>query len=111
MFLIIICIFDFCLIVLFFLYGESTNKEMPISICIATDTYACRDNPCKNGGTCNDLTDYYNCTCTASYTGKRCETGINDYRWIKVDNSSLYILRYGIPSHSKCIAYQIVNYK
>ena len=48
---------------------------LPSKCVVVTDTYACRNNPCQNGGTCNDFTDYYNCTCIAGYTGANCETG------------------------------------
>ena len=38
----------------------------------------CSSNPCKNGGTCTDLGDHYNCTCIAGYTGYNCETDIDE---------------------------------
>nr|XP_039265048.1 fibropellin-1-like [Styela clava] len=39
---------------------------------------ACRSNPCKNGGKCNNVRyGYgYKCTCLAEYTGKDCEIKI-----------------------------------
>ena len=37
----------------------------------------CKDNPCLQGGTCQEICDpatvRYNCTCPANYTGQRCE--------------------------------------
>ncbi|KAJ7378142.1 DNA repair protein Rad9,Rhp9 [Desmophyllum pertusum] len=30
-------------------------------------------DPCENNGTCVDLVNDVNCTCTANYTGKFCE--------------------------------------
>lgn len=33
----------------------------------------CESNPCENNGTCADLVNDVNCTCTANYTGKFCE--------------------------------------
>ena len=32
----------------------------------------CESNPCQNGGTCMDLLNDYNCSCTDDYTGKDC---------------------------------------
>ncbi|XP_046566698.1 neurogenic locus notch homolog protein 1-like [Haliotis rubra] len=37
---------------------------------------ACTRNPCGNGGTCKDLTNGYNCSCSPGYSGINCETFI-----------------------------------
>ncbi|KAF5279548.1 hypothetical protein FQR65_LT03370 [Abscondita terminalis] len=37
----------------------------------STDT-VCINNPCLNGGTCNPLTNSYNCTCPPGFTGNLC---------------------------------------
>ena len=39
--------------------------------CINT-TSPCFPNPCKNGGTCIDLINDYNCTCKLMYSGRNC---------------------------------------
>ncbi|KAF5299346.1 hypothetical protein FQA39_LY02519 [Lamprigera yunnana] len=39
----------------------------------STDT-VCINNPCLNGGTCNPLTNSYNCTCPPGYTGNLCNS-------------------------------------
>ncbi len=36
---------------------------------------ACVDQPCENGGTCNNYYDYYTCTCPAHFTGPLCQEG------------------------------------
>ena len=36
----------------------------------------CESSPCLNGATCTQLTDSYQCTCPAGYTGTHCEQGI-----------------------------------
>ena len=38
----------------------------------------CTSVPCKNGGSCTDQVNSFECTCLAGYTGKRCEIDINE---------------------------------
>ncbi|XP_013419168.1 fibropellin-1-like [Lingula anatina] len=35
-------------------------------------------SPCQNNGTCRDTAKGYTCTCSSGFTGKDCETNIND---------------------------------
>ncbi|XP_069043876.1 delta-like protein C [Lepisosteus oculatus] len=44
---------------------SGTNCEM--------ETNECDSNPCKNGGSCNDLENDYSCTCPQGFYGKNCE--------------------------------------
>ena len=39
----------------------------------SVDIDECLSNPCLNNGTCVDLVNGYNCSCTANYTGIHCE--------------------------------------
>ena len=39
-----------------------------------TDIDDCASEPCKNNGTCTDLVNDYNCTCTDEWMGETCET-------------------------------------
>ena len=39
----------------------------------------CYSNPCKNSGTCQNLTDSYRCQCATGFTGANCE-GLNLFR-------------------------------
>ena len=36
----------------------------------------CVSSPCKNGGTCVDGIDAYDCGCHPGYTGPQCEIGM-----------------------------------
>lgn len=38
----------------------------------------CNSNPCLNGATCTDNVASFTCTCPIGFTGKLCETNIND---------------------------------
>jgi len=44
--------------------------------CLFSDIDECDSNPCKNGATCTDHIDGFNCSCVAGYTGNMCETGM-----------------------------------
>ena len=43
------------------------------SLCVDIDD--CADEPCQNGGQCEDGVNSYTCTCKPGYTGDNCETG------------------------------------
>ncbi|XP_055914850.1 cubilin homolog [Eupeodes corollae] len=38
----------------------------------------CDLNPCKNGGTCYNLYEDFNCVCPKTWTGKTCETDVDE---------------------------------
>lgn len=42
------------------------------------DVDECNSNPCLNGATCTDNVASFTCTCPIGFTGKLCETNIND---------------------------------
>ncbi len=59
-----------------------THSEEDIqqhSICLTcsdlTDVDDCTPNPCKHGGTCQDLVNGFKCTCPPHWTGKMCLIG------------------------------------
>ena len=44
----------------------------PIAI---ADINECSSSPCRNGGTCKDLVNRFECQCAAGYTGVNCSQG------------------------------------
>lgn len=40
-------------------------------------TAVCEPDPCLNGGRCNDLFNWFNCSCADGWAGRRCELLIN----------------------------------
>lgn len=59
------------------------------------DINECESMPCVNGGVCEDKVNNYTCTCTANFTGSRCETGesflIRPF-WILLLKAALFLL-------------------
>ena len=43
---------------------------------LSKDIDECASIPCKNGGTCVDSINSYNCKCEVGYVGHNCDTGI-----------------------------------
>ena len=39
------------------------------------DVNECASNPCKNGATCVNTVEGFNCTCTKGFQGKICDNG------------------------------------
>lgn len=55
----------------------STRKErlMCLTYFLLIDVDDCTPNPCKHGGTCQDLVNGFKCTCPLHWTGKMCLIG------------------------------------
>ena len=47
----------------------------------------CTNNPCSNGGTCEDRLNGYICTCPSAWTGTICEEGKHEYYGLHMTNS------------------------
>ncbi len=45
------------------------------SSCVA-DVNECANNPCRNGGVCQDGNSGFTCKCASGYTGPTCEVGL-----------------------------------
>eukprot|EP00057_Strongylocentrotus_purpuratus_P003916 XP_003727650.1 PREDICTED: low-density lipoprotein receptor-related protein 4 [Strongylocentrotus purpuratus] len=55
------------------------------------DTDDCADNPCHNGGTCNDMVHNYTCTCLAGFIGANCEIALcHGGEFMCLDGSECY---------------------
>ena len=82
---------------LFFLH----QKHGGVASCVGHFTCTngcCRNNPCLNGGTCNEICEptsvRYNCSCPEPFVGKHCREiqprSCQDYKAAGVDKSGLY---------------------
>ena len=45
------------------------------AVIFLSDIPECASNPCRNGGSCNELINGYNCSCPERYGGVNCEKG------------------------------------
>ncbi|KAL9968545.1 hypothetical protein ACROYT_G020653 [Oculina patagonica] len=74
-----------------------------VTSCIAEVTCTngcCENNPCLNGGTCNEICEpasvRYNCSCPVPFDGKHCEIQLRkscqDYKAAGVNKSGLYAI-------------------
>ena len=48
---------------------------MLLLIKFVLDINECDSDPCKNGGTCTDLINGFECLCAVGYTGYNCDIG------------------------------------
>ncbi|XP_070205588.1 blastula protease 10-like isoform X2 [Littorina saxatilis] len=50
----------------------------PTQECTRPDVNECASNPCRNGGTCNNLDGRYTCTCPPGFNGTTCQFSVNE---------------------------------
>lgn len=56
-----------------------TGLETKVDRLLATlNEDNCRSNPCRNGGTCVDMYDDFDCRCPLNWEGKTCSTDVNE---------------------------------
>lgn len=55
--------------------GPITVLSQRLSSCCSPDVDECQSEPCKNGGTCQDLLGSFACYCPEGFVGTQCETG------------------------------------
>ncbi|XP_019617396.1 PREDICTED: sushi, von Willebrand factor type A, EGF and pentraxin domain-containing protein 1-like [Branchiostoma belcheri] len=53
----------------------------PVPTC--RDINDCIPNPCKNGGTCTDLVNDFQCSCSAGYSGDTCQSAEDVYESVR----------------------------
>ena len=75
--------FDFCY---FYIYDLLSRNVIPSFTFYLdeTDINECSSGPCRNGGTCLDLINRFECQCVAGYTGTECEIG---NKFLSIKNS------------------------
>lgn len=56
------------------------------------DVDDCTPNPCKHGGTCQDLVNGFKCTCPPHWTGKMCLIGERLLHYLTVFFPNMYML-------------------
>ena len=61
---------------LLFVFGPIWKKTKHL---LLLDVDECASGPCKNGGSCSDQIDGYNCSCQPGFNGSRCEIGKNEF--------------------------------
>ena len=54
----------------------SSGKRYWFVILFVSDIDNCLLHQCKNGATCKDKVNGYECICQIGYTGQHCDTGI-----------------------------------
>lgn len=66
----------------------------------------CANNPCQNGGTCNDGVNGYTCECVDSYSGTNCETALPRCR-----SGAMYLAPTVVDINNICIGQQTLEYQ
>lgn len=51
-----------------------------------SDINECARNPCENQATCNDLVNFFNCTCLSGFTGDRCKKGMKNKKLMNLNS-------------------------
>lgn len=75
-----------------------------LSSCHSPDIDECQSEPCKNGGTCQDLPASFTCYCPEGFVGTHCEIGRDSHfqweagLWARGHSQDLYWL----PSWAPC---------
>ena len=85
------------LIICFVLFSQTQSSHSPCVGDVTCTNGCCKNNPCLNGGTCNEICEptsvRYNCSCEVAFAGKHCETRLRscqDYKAAESDTSGLF---------------------
>ncbi|XP_076817118.1 uncharacterized protein LOC143462746 isoform X1 [Clavelina lepadiformis] len=61
-----------------FFYSDRSNTTTGFVLEYVPDTDDCSSRPCRNGGMCTDGAFDFSCNCPANFTGKDCDTDIDE---------------------------------
>ena len=50
------------------------SNSMYLLAALFSDIDDCLENPCQNGGQCEDKVNHYVCSCQPGWTGNNCQT-------------------------------------
>ena len=93
----IIIIIIILIYICFILFSHTQSSHSPCVGDVTCTNGCCRNNPCLNGGTCNEICEptsvRYNCSCEVAFAGRHCETRLRSCQDCKAagsDTSGLY---------------------
>ena len=92
------CFVLFCFIFFFVLFSQTRSSLSPCIGDVTCTNGCCKNNPCLNGGICNEICEptsvRYNCSCPELFVGKHCEIQLRrscqDYKAAGSSKSGLY---------------------
>ena len=90
--------FSISVLLCFVLFSQTHSSLSPCIGDVTCTNGCCRNNPCLNGGTCNEICEptsvRYNCSCPELFSGRHCEIQLRrscqDYKATGSSKSGLY---------------------
>ena len=89
--------YEFLLVIVKIFFHQIHDGKAPCVGDVTCTNDCCRNNPCLNGGTCNEICEptsvRYNCSCQVQFVGKHCETrprSCQDYKAAGFNTSGLF---------------------
>ena len=84
-----------------FVHYQIYNNKAPCEGDVTCTNGCCENNPCVNGGTCNEICEptsiRYSCSCPVPFVGKHCEIQLRrscqDYKAAGINKPGLYTIK------------------